>query len=136
MITLRVLFVSVLLTVYASGQSLLQAPQPQPRFWTKEQIALTIADGGAKGTDAYYTHWNMAQRHCQELDSFARPFVTHGTAMQIAFFGGLWAADQGESYLDYKYGKHRGMRGLRYAPLIYGVYANTRGAMYSASHRK
>lgn len=46
-------------------------------------LALHLA---ANGTDAYLTHRNMIGIQPHEVNPIARPFVTRGTPMLVAFF--------------------------------------------------
>jgi len=131
-------FIAFAFVVMAAANSVAQnlPDAPQPRFWTKAQVALTVMDGGAKTADFYYTHQTSLQPHAVETNFMYRPFVMHGVAAQAAFFTALWGADQIESYMLYRLGARRRVwRWLRYAPIIYGIGANAQGAHFSATHQ-
>lgn len=97
-------------------------------LWTK--AVLVMLQLAASGTDAYYTNRNMQLKGATEHTTYARPFVTRGTAGVVTFF----ALDAGikleVAHLLRR--KTKPLVGNGFA--VVGITDNTIGAAYSASH--
>jgi hypothetical protein len=100
---------------------------PTPSFWTKTNTTLLALDAAAKGADFYYTMRGMDHPGLAlEADPIARPFVSHGNALAVGYFGGLLAIDAAVSYELHKHHHDR----LSKAVLIFGIVNNGYGAQY------
>jgi hypothetical protein len=100
---------------------------PSTSFWTKANTTLVALDAAAKGTDFYYTMRGMDHPGLAlETDPIARPFVSHGNALAVGYFGGLLAIDAAVSYELHQHHHDR----LSKAVLIFGILNNGYGAQY------
>src|ERR1700734_2389509 len=94
--TLQTSIVVLILTAVAIAQpiqSASKAPQHASPFLTKTSVFLIALDGGIKASDFYLTHENLQLANRYEMNPISRPFVTHGTAGQVAYFAGSFALD-------------------------------------------
>lgn len=99
------------------------------RFWTRANTTLLALDAVAKGADYYYTMRGMDHPGLAlEADPIARPFVSHGNALAVGYFGGLLAIDAVASYELHKHHHDR----LAKAVLIFGIVNNGYGAQYDS----
>jgi len=100
---------------------------PSTSFWTKANTTLLALDAAAKGADFYYTMRGMDHPGLAlEADPIARPFVSHGNALAVGYFGGLLVIDTAVSYELHKHHHDR----LSKAVLIFGIVNNGYGAQY------
>jgi hypothetical protein len=100
---------------------------PSIGFWTKANTTLVALDAAAKGADFYYTMRGMDHPGLAlEADPIARPFVSHGNALAVGYFGGLLVIDTAVSYEFHKHHHDR----LSKAVLIFGIVNNGYGAQY------
>jgi hypothetical protein len=100
---------------------------PSTSFWTKTNTTLVALDAAAKGADFYYTMRGMDHPGLAlEADPVARPFVSHGNALAVGYFGGLLIIDVAASYELHKHHHDR----LSKAVLIFGIVNNGYGAQY------
>jgi hypothetical protein len=100
---------------------------PSTSFWTKANTTLLALDAAAKGADFYYTMRGMDHPGLAlEADPIARPFVSHGNALAVGYFGGLLVMDAAVSYELHKHHHDR----LSKAVLIFGIVNNGYGAQY------
>ena len=100
---------------------------PFTGFWTKANATLFALDAAAKGADFYYTMRGMDHPGLAlEADPIARPFVSHGNALAVGYFGGLLVIDTAVSYELHKHHHDR----LSKAVLIFGIVNNGYGAQY------
>jgi hypothetical protein len=100
---------------------------PSTRFWTKANTTLLALDAAAKGADFYYTMRGMDHPGLAlEADPIARPFVSHGNALAVGYFGGLLVIDGAVSYELHRHQHDR----LAKAVLIFGIANNGYGAQY------
>jgi hypothetical protein len=98
---------------------------PSTTFWTKANATLLALDAAAKGADFYYTMRGMDHPGLAiETDPIARPFVSHGNALAVGYFGGLLIIDAAVSYELHKHQHDR----LSKAVLIFGIVNNGYGA--------
>jgi hypothetical protein len=110
---------------FAGGAELPNSPSTS--FWTKANTALLALDAAAKGTDFYYTMRGMDHPGLAiEADPIARPFVSHGNALAVGYFGGLLVIDAAVSYELHKHHHDR----LSKAVVIFGIVNNGYGAQY------
>lgn len=101
---------------------------PSTSFWTKVNTTLLALDAAAKGADFYYTMRGMDHPGLAlEADPIARPFVSHGNALAVGYFGGLLVID---AALSYELHKHHHDR-LSKAALMFGIVNNGYGAQYN-----
>jgi len=105
-----------------------EAPEPQPKFWTRGEILLATADAAAKSADMVFTMQNARGYDFVENDPVGRPFVTHGRAIAGVSQGALFLTDV---FLSYQFHKHGHPR-LAKAVLICGFGLNSAGASGSA----
>jgi hypothetical protein len=102
---------------------------PSASFWTKANTTLLALDVAAKSADFYYTMRGMDHPGLAiEADPVARPFVSHGNALAIGYFGGLLVMDAAVSYELHKHHRDR----LSKAVLVFGIVNNGYGAQYDA----
>jgi hypothetical protein len=100
---------------------------PSASFWTKANTTLLALDAAAKGADFYYTMRGMDHPGLAlESDPIARPFVSHGNALAVGYFGGLLVIDATVSYELHRH--HHDL--LSKAVLIFGIVNNGYGAQY------
>ncbi|MGA2355833.1 MAG: hypothetical protein ABSG02_15160 [Terriglobales bacterium] len=100
---------------------------PSSSFWTQANTTLLALDAAAKGADFYYTMRGMDHPGLAlETDPIARPFVSHGNALAVGYFGGLLVTDAAVSYELHKH--HHDL--LSKAVLIFGIVNNGYGAQY------
>ncbi len=100
---------------------------PSTSFWTKANTTLLALDAAAKSADFYYTMRGMDHPGLAlEADPIARPFVSHGNALAVGYFGGLLVMDAAVSYELHKHHHDR----LSKAVLIFGIVNNGYGAQY------
>jgi hypothetical protein len=100
---------------------------PSTSFWTKANITLLALDTAAKGADFYYTMRGMDHPGLAlEADPIARPFVSHGNALAVGYFGGLLVIDAAVSYELHNHHHDR----LSKAVLLFGIVNNGYGAQY------
>jgi hypothetical protein len=96
-------------------------------FWTKANTTLLALDAAAKGADFYYTMRGMDHPGLAlEADPIARPFVSHGNALAVGYFGGLLVMDAAVAYELHKHHHDR----LSKAVLIFGTVNNGYGAQH------
>jgi len=101
---------------------------PSTSFWTKANTTLLALDAVAKGADFHYTMRGMDHPGLAlEADPIARPFVSHGNALAVGYFGGLLVIDASVSYELHKHHHDR----LSKAVLIFGIVNNGYGAQHS-----
>ena len=102
---------------------------PSAGFWTKANTTLVALDAAAKGADFYYTMRGMDHPGLAvETDPIARPFVSHGNALAVVYFGGLLAVDAAVAYELHRHQHDR----LSKAVLIFGIVNNGYGAQHDA----
>lgn len=100
---------------------------PSTGFWTRTNTTLVALDAIAKSTDFYYTMRGMDHPGLAiETDPIARPFVSHGNALAVGYFGGLLAIDVAASYELHKH--HHDT--LSKAILIFGIANSGYGAQH------
>ncbi|MFZ1918117.1 MAG: hypothetical protein WAU58_11125 [Terriglobales bacterium] len=100
---------------------------PSTSFWTKANTTLLALDAAAKSADFYYTMRGMDHPGLAlETDPIVRPFVSHGNALAVGYFGGLLVID---AVASYELNKHHHER-LSKAVLIFGIVNNGYGAQY------
>jgi hypothetical protein len=100
---------------------------PSTSFWTKSNTTLVALDAAAKGADFYYTMRGMTHPGLAiESDPIARPFVSHGNAIAVGYFGAALAIDVVASYELHKHHHDR----LSKAVLVFGIVDNGYGAQY------
>ena len=100
---------------------------PSTGFWTKANTTLLALDAAAKGADFYYTMRGMDHPGLAlEADPIARPFVSHGNALAVGYFGGLLVIDAAVSYELHKHHHDR----LSKAVVIFGIVNNGYGAQH------
>lgn len=100
---------------------------PSTSFWTKANTTLVVLDAAAKGADFYYTMRGMDHPGLAiETDPIARPFVSHGNALAVGYFGGLLVIDAAVSYELHKHHHDQ----LSKAVLIFGIVNNGYGAQF------
>jgi len=100
---------------------------PSTSFWTKANTTLLALDAAAKSADFSYTMRGMNHPGLAiEADPIARPFVSHGNALAVGYFGGLLALDAAASYEFHKHHHDR----LSKAVLIFGIVNNGYGAQH------
>jgi hypothetical protein len=100
---------------------------PSAGFWTKANATLVALDAAAKGADYYYTMRGMSHPGLAiEADPIARPFVSHGDALAVGYFGAGLAIDIVASYELHKHHHERFAK----AVLILGILDNGYGAQY------
>ena len=101
--------------------------RPSTSFWTTANTTLLALDAAAKGADFYYTMRGMDHPGLAlETDPIARPFVSHGNALAVGYFGGLLVIDAAVSYELHKHHHDR----LSKEVLIFGIVNNGYGAQY------
>jgi hypothetical protein len=90
--------------------------------------SLFIADAIATSADFAFTHRASTEPVWHENDPIARPFVTHGTPLQAAFFATKFLVFEGAAWQLRKHNHRR----LAVAVQILSVGLSTDGAIQSA----